>query len=1041
MSSRYVKSLGLGIWVGCAPLLCAARARVFWIGFLLSVLSACGGGGDGSSGAPTQSTTAPFDLSYPTAPTFSVGAMIAPLTPTVLGSVTSYSVSPALPAGLSLNTSSGVISGTPATFADRASYTVNATNAGGSTTATVSIEVVEVGTGSAPSDLKYPTAPVFVLGTAITPLTPTVIGTVASYSVSPALPAGLGLNTKTGVISGIPTAASAKAVYSVRASNSGGSTTATVSIEVTAAAPAYTAKSGVAQKGPLIQGSTVTAQQLDASLSPTGQQFSYQILTKFGTFSPTSTFTSQYLGLIATGYYFDELADALSSGPITLNAYSDLSADSVLNVNLLTTLEYQRIQNLITQSNMTFAAARAQAETEVLAALNIPAGSYGSFDSLNLTGSSDGDYILAAISSLFVYGNSAGPLSALIASFQSDIGANGAITNPATTGALVAAAKGINPTTVAANLTQYYASQKVIFTATNISDWIAQSGDGVIGRDAFLVPDATPSTVLTLPSYVVSQFAGLPVSLTVGQLTVNGTAVAGTVSFNKSDVVAVSPGVGKFPNGVLTCYLVTGKTNLARVSFVSGLVSIALTPSMPSVPLGVTQQFTATGTFSDASTANLTSSVNWTSGTPAVASVNASSGLANALTEGSTVITATSGTVSGSTTLTVTPAGLQSIAITPNPITMGPGSTQQLTATGTYSDGTTQNVTTAAKWTSDTPSVATIGPSTGLATGVSVGSATISATLGSLTATAPLSVVTTGAAPSYSFSEFDVPGSCTSSCTTSVGGINDSGVVSGEYYVGVTGYGFEFNGATYSSYSAPGADSTAFAGINNLGQVVGSEFSYSTNTGSVFLYAGGTYQQLNLPSSVQATAFAINDNGDIVGWSYSTFQSPASGFAIVNAQYIPMNYPGAASTTPYGITNNGTIIGDFQATPSTPEESFIYQNGTYTDLGLCCVRGINQAGEIVGFDPNSSTSMFLLANGQKTTIQVPGATNFVIPVGINDVGQIAGTYADATGEHGFIATPVTTPAERLGAAAGAEKKAPPVTKAAPGAKGRRPTSS
>jgi hypothetical protein len=354
-----------------------------------------------------------------------------------------------------------------------------------------------------------------------------------------------------------------------------------------ATAPAYTAKSGVAQKGPLIQGSTVTAQELDSALSPTGQQFSYQILTNFGAFSPTSTFTSQYLGLIATGYYFDEVADTVSTGPITLNAYSDLTADSVLNVNLLTTLEYQRIQNLVTQSNMTFAAARAQAETEVLAALNIPAGSYGSFDSLNLTGSSDGDYILAAISSLFVYGNSAGPLSALIASFQSDIGSHGVITNPATTATLVAAAKGINPPTVAANLTQYYASQGLIFTAANISDWIAQSGDGVIGRDAFSVPDATPSTAFTFPSYVVSQFAGLPVSVTAGQLTVNGTAVSGTVSFNKGDTVAVSPGVGSFPNGVLTSYLVTGKRNLARVSFVSGLVSIAVTPSMPSVPLGV----------------------------------------------------------------------------------------------------------------------------------------------------------------------------------------------------------------------------------------------------------------------------------------------------------------------------------------------------------------------------------------------------------------------------------------------------------------------
>jgi hypothetical protein len=504
--------------------------------------------------------------------------------------------------------------------------------------------------------------------------------------------------------------------------------------------PTWTAKSGVAQKGPLIKGSTVTAQELDSSLSPTGAQFTYQTTSDLGTFSPTSTFTSQYIGLLATGYYFDEVVNAISSGTVTLNAYSDLAVDSVLNVNLLTTLEYQRIQNLITKSNMTFTAARTQAETEVLAALNIPAGSYGSFDSFDLSGSTDGDHILAAISALFVYGNSAGPLSQLIAQFQSDIGANGVITNAATTTALLAAAKGMDPSAIAANLTQFYASDGLTFTASDISDWIAQSGDGVVGRFAFLVSDATPSTAFTFPSYAVSQFAGTQVAVTAGQLSINGTPVSGTVSFNAGDVVTLLPSLGNFPNGVLNCYLVSGKTNLARVSFVNGLVSIAVTPDTPNVPLGVTQQFKATGTFSDTSTADLTSSVSWTSGSPAVATVNAGSGLATVLTVGSAVITATLGSVSGSTTLTVTPAALVSIVITPNPITVGAGGSQQLTATGTYSDGTTQDVTTVVKWTSNTPSVATIGQTTGLATGVSSGTATISATIGSITGTDQLSV-------------------------------------------------------------------------------------------------------------------------------------------------------------------------------------------------------------------------------------------------------------------------------------------------------------
>jgi hypothetical protein len=528
-------------------------------------------------------------------------------------------------------------------------------------------------------------------------------------------------------------------------------------------AETYTAKSGVAQKGPLIKASMVTAQELDSSLSPTGQEFTYQTTSDFGTFSPTSTFSSPYIGVIATGYYFDEVANAVSTGPVTLNAYTDLSVDSAMNVNLLTTLEYQRIQKLVT-SGMTFTAARTEAENEVLAALNIPAGSYGSFDSLDLSGDTDGDQILMAISAIFVYGNSAGPLSELIANFQSDIGANGVITNAKTAATLVASAKAIDPAAVAANLTAYYASEGVTFAAADITEWIAQSGDAVIGRFAFQVPDATPSTIFTFPSYVVSQFAGTPVSVTAGQLSVNSTLVSGAASFKVGDVVTLSPGAGDFPNGVLTCYLVTGKTNLSRVAFVSGLLSIVVTPNAPSVPLGLTQQLTATGTFSDTSTANLTSSVNWTSGTPATATVGANSGLADTLAAGFTMITATSGSVSASTTLTVTPAILESIAITPNPALTDIGIASQLTATGTYSDGSTENVTSAANWVSSVPSVATVGPTTGLVTGVSLGSTMISATIGLVTENTSLAAVSntwspggaTSALPPNGFSTFSL---------------------------------------------------------------------------------------------------------------------------------------------------------------------------------------------------------------------------------------------------------------------------------------------
>ncbi|HWK51250.1 MAG TPA: hypothetical protein VNR40_15255, partial [Steroidobacter sp.] len=273
-------------------------------------------------------------------------------------------------------------------------------------------------------------------------------------------------------------------------------------------AQTFTASTGVAQKGPLINGSIVTVQELDAALSPTGRQFSYQITSDLGTFAPTSTFNSQYLGVNATGYYFDEVLGAVSTGTVTLNSYNDLTSDSTLNVNLLTTLAYQRVKNLMTSSGMTFAAARTQAENEVLQALNVPMGSYGSFATLDLKGGTEGDRLLATVSSLFVNGNHAGALSTLINNFQSDLGMNGMLTNAATKAALVASARTLNAAAVAASLTSRYASLGITFSAADLTPWIDSDGDGVIERFTFRVPDATPATLFTLPAAIVNNMVG-----------------------------------------------------------------------------------------------------------------------------------------------------------------------------------------------------------------------------------------------------------------------------------------------------------------------------------------------------------------------------------------------------------------------------------------------------------------------------------------------------------------------------------------------------
>lgn len=83
------------------------------------------------------------------------------------------------------------------------------------------------------------------------------------------------------------------------------------------------------------------------------------------------------------------------------------------------------------------------------------------------------------------------------------------------------------------------------------------------------------------------------------------------------------------------------------------LSSITVTPANPSIVAGVTQQFTATGTYSDGSTQNLTSSATWTSSNTGVATIT-SAGLASGVGAGNTTVTAALASVSGSTGLTVT---------------------------------------------------------------------------------------------------------------------------------------------------------------------------------------------------------------------------------------------------------------------------------------------------------------------------------------------------------------------------------------------------
>lgn len=185
----------------------------------------------------TLSLQPPSNLSYSTPVDYPTGYAITDNVPTVSGgTVASWSVSPSLPSGLTFDTSTGKISGTPDTVTAGANYTVTAQNAAGSTQATVNI-TISLGkpgpfTYSPSSGLGYASPP-YAIGT----MTPTHTGggpvfATNGYSISPALPNGISINTTTGVISGTPTQTSPSTTYTITASNATGSTTTTVTISV-----------------------------------------------------------------------------------------------------------------------------------------------------------------------------------------------------------------------------------------------------------------------------------------------------------------------------------------------------------------------------------------------------------------------------------------------------------------------------------------------------------------------------------------------------------------------------------------------------------------------------------------------------------------------------------------------------------------------------------------------------------------------------------------------------------------------------------------
>ena len=277
---------------------------------------------------------------------------------------------------------------------------------------------------------------------------------------------------------------------------------------------------------------------------------------------------------------------------------------------------------------------------------------------------------------------------------------------------------------------------------------ITATSGSVSGSMALTVTPAVLTEVDISPDAQTIPIGGqLPLSLT-GTYSDNSTQTISNATWSSSDstlasvdpVTGIVTGVGNSNGNAVTITATSGGMTDTTTVFVTAAVaeSLTLTPATNSIASGTTMQYAVSATYSDGSTQAVTTGLSWASSSPTTAAVNAA-GIATGISPGQSTITVTYGTVTGTASLTVTPATLTGLVVVPTSPTVGINGNVQFTATGIFTDNSTQDLTSQATWNSSAANVALIS-SAGMATGLSTGTTTVTASYEGMSGSSTLTV-------------------------------------------------------------------------------------------------------------------------------------------------------------------------------------------------------------------------------------------------------------------------------------------------------------
>ena len=273
---------------------------------------------------------------------------------------------------------------------------------------------------------------------------------------------------------------------------------------------------GYAQKGPLLTGSSVSIREIDGHFTPGDQVCVLKTRSAAGDFEIDRYFESEYLEFRTEAYFYNEVIGAISDEPLMLRALATPFDSLDVNVNVLTTLTYGRIINLVENHDQSFVDAKEQAKREILKAFQIDIPGALPCDKMTIHREGESHAALLAISAIILGQQKTSDAALFMNKLTEDFKPDGAIDQPENRARLISNSDQLDCSAIRSHLETYWNEHDTTFPVPQFELFVKKILDFHIIKT---VPPSNAADVL--PGTAISIFFNKPVDMAA----LSGTAI------------------------------------------------------------------------------------------------------------------------------------------------------------------------------------------------------------------------------------------------------------------------------------------------------------------------------------------------------------------------------------------------------------------------------------------------------------------------------------------------------------------------------------